>query len=220
MEFPEKNRYLDHLVNNKGFVLPNLPLDKIQEVELRNTGYGLRLFVDDISWMGVKTRDYREVYEFYSHHTLAQGRVLCSGMGLMLRESWLLSKGVDITLIEKNENIIEYHRKHNPDLCDRLTIVCDDIHNQVGKYDVVLLDHYEHEKEDWIIEDVKSILKNIDCDTLWFWPLEKICAKNGGWEYYCELRKSISKLPELDETTFDSFLYNFFIHQKRDPLFI
>ena len=220
MEFPEKNKYLDHLVNKYGFVFPNLSVDKIQEVELRNVPYGLRLFVDDISWMGVNTNNYREVYEFFSHFSLATGKVLCSGMGLLIRESWLLSKGVEITLVEKNENIIEYHRKHNPHLCDRLTIVCDDIHNQVGKYDVVLLDHYEHEKEDWIIEDVKSISKNIECDVLWFWPLEKICAKNGGWEYYRELRKSICKLPELDETTFDYFLYHFFIHHKQDPLFI
>ncbi len=93
MEFPEKNKYLDHLVNKYGFVFPNLPLDKIQEVELRNVPYGLRLFVDDISWMGVNTNNYREVYEFFSHFTLAKGKVLCSGMGLLIRESWLLSKG-------------------------------------------------------------------------------------------------------------------------------
>ena len=206
----EKNKYLEHLENQYGFVMPNIPLDKINNVELKEVYRGLRLFVDNQSWMGIHLHDYREVYQFFSHYTLAKGNVLCSGMGLLIRESWLLSKGVNITLVEVNDSIIEYHRKHNSPLLNSLSLIHGDIHNHVGSYDVVLLDHYEHEDEGWIIEDVKNVLKNIHCDVVWFWPLERICFRNGGWEYYCELRKEIPQLPNLDKKDFDLFIKNYF----------
>jgi hypothetical protein len=82
------------------------------------------------------------------------------------------------------------------------------------------LDHYELEKEKWIIEDVKRVIENIDCDVVWFWPLERICYNNGGWNFYCELRKEIPKLPDLNREVFDLFLKNYrvsdnlFMHTK------
>lgn len=206
----EKNKYLEYLETQYGFAMPNLPLDKINNVELRKVHGGLRLFVDNNSWMEIHLDHYREVYQFFSHYTLAQGNVLCSGMGLLLRESWLISKGVNITLVEVNESIIEYHRKHNSPILDSLSLIHQDIHSHLGSYDVVLLDHYEHEADEWIIEDVKKVMKNIDCDVLWFWPLERICYKNGGWDFYCELKKEIPQLPNLDREVFDLFMKNYF----------
>lgn len=162
----DNNRYLKVLETDYGFIIPNLVSDSIGDMKVHRVMSQIKLGVNGGSWMGLNLDDYREVFEFYSQYTLSRGKVLCSGMGLLLRESWLLSKGVDITLVENNSNIIEYHRKYNSDLCDRMTIIHDDIHNHVGSYDVVLLDHYEHEKEDWIIEDVKSIMDNIKCDVV------------------------------------------------------
>lgn len=210
----ESNNYLELLQTQYGFSMPNLPLDKVGNVEVREEFQNLKLYIDDTSWMGLHSKDYREVYEFYSQFTLAKGNVLCSGMGLLLRESWLLTKGVKITLVEVNQNLIWYHRKHNPNLCNRINIIHNDIRNQTGKYDVVLLDHYEHEEEEWIINDVRSIMENVECDVLWFWPLERICKENGGWTYYCWLRKQIPKLPDLDESTFNVFLDHYYYYRK------
>jgi len=205
------NKYLELLEDQYGFIMPNLLLDKIDNVELREVSNGLRLFVDNQSWMGINLKDYREVYQFFSHYFLAEGNVLCSGMGLLIRESWLLSKGINITLVEVNDSIIEYHRKYNSPLLDSLTLIHGDIHNHHGRYDVVLLDHYEHEKEEWIIEDVKMVMKNIDCDVVWFWPLERICHNNGGWDFYSNLRKEIPKLPDLNKEVFDLFVKYYFV---------
>jgi len=217
-----ENKYFKFLENQYGFVMPNLPLDKIGNVELREGLHGLRLFVNNQCWMGVNFINYREVYQFFSHYTLAKGNVLCSGMGLLIRESWLLTKKVNITLVENNENIIQYHRTYNPELCSQMNITHGDIHHHRGKYDVVLLDHYELEKEKWIIEDVKRVIENIDCDVVWFWPLERICYNNGGWDFYCELRKEIPKLPDLNREVFNLFLKNYrvsdnlFMHAKQN----
>jgi 2-polyprenyl-3-methyl-5-hydroxy-6-metoxy-1,4-benzoquinol methylase len=174
----------------------------------------IKLRVNGGSWMGLNLDDYREVFEFYSHYTLSKGKVLCSGMGLLIRESWILSKGVNVTLVENNENIIQYHKTYNPELCSQMNIIHGDIHDHKGEYDVILLDHYEHEKEDWIIEDVKNIMNNTQCDTVWFWPLERIIRRNGGWEYYVELKKSIPRLPDLDEVSLNDFLGHYYYYEK------
>lgn len=211
----DTNHYIQTLQNQYGFVMPNIQIDKIEEVEVREIPNGLRLFVDGESWMGINFIDYRQVYQLLSHYALAKGNVLCSGMGLLIRESLLLSKGVDITLVEINDKIIQYHKKHNSDILNKIEVVHKDIHDCVGTYDVVLFDHYEHETEEWIIEDVKSILKNIDCDVVWFYPLERICFKNGGWDFYNKLRQDIPKLPHLNIETLNTFIDNYFIDGKK-----
>lgn len=209
----EDNKYLRTLRTDYGFTIPNLVSDSIGDMKIYRIGNQIKLSVNGESWMGLNLEDYREVFEFYSQYNLSRGKVLCSGMGLLLRESWLLSKGVEITLVENNSNIIEYHRKYNPDLCDRINIIHDDIHNHIGKYDVALLDHYEHEKEDWIIGDVKKIMNNIECDVVWFWPLERIVKKNGGLNYYEGLRNIIPRLPLLDEVSLRDFLNHYYYYQ-------
>ena len=209
----EDNRFLKILETDYGFSMPNLVYDSIGDMKIHRVMNQIKLHVDGRPWMGLNLIDYREVFEFYSQHTLSRGKVLCSGMGLLLRESWLLSKGVEITLIDNNLNIIDYHRKYNPHLCDQMNIIHDDIHNHVGKYDVVLLDHYELENENWIIEDVKRIMEDIECDVVWFWPLERIIKKNGGWDYYTDLKKTIPKLPSLDQDSLSDFLDHYYYYQ-------
>ena len=209
-----KNTYLETLENHYGFSMPNIICDSVGDMEVDSRMNQIKLRVNGGSWMGLNLDDYREVFEFYSHYTLSKGKVLCSGMGLLIRESWILSKGVEVTLVENNENIIQYHRTYNPELCSKMKIIHGDIHDHKGEYDVILLDHYEHEKEDWIIGDVKTIMTNTQCDTVWFWPLERIIRRNGGWEYYVELKKSIPRLPDLDEVSLNDFLDHYYYYQK------
>ena len=210
-----KNRYLETLENQYGFSMPNIYYGSVGDMKVHRYMNQIKLGVNGGSWMGLNLNDYREIFEFYSHYTLSNGKVLCSGMGLLLRESWILSKEVEVTLVENNENIIQYHREHNPELCSKMNIIHGDIHDHKGEYDVVLLDHYEHEKEDWIIGDVKNILENIQCDVVWFWPLERIIRKKGGWEYYLELKESIPRLPDLDEVSLNDFLDHYYYFEKR-----
>jgi hypothetical protein len=58
-------------------------------------------------------------------------------------------------------------------------------------------------------------MENIQCDVVWFWPLERIIRRNGGWEYYVELKKSIPRLPDLDEVSLNDFLGHYYYFEKR-----
>jgi hypothetical protein len=49
--------------------------------------------------MVLNLKTYKEVYEFFSHISLSQGSVICSGMGLLLRESWLVNLGFDVVVV-------------------------------------------------------------------------------------------------------------------------
>jgi hypothetical protein len=219
----ERNLFLKNLEDNHHFKLPNIIIDKVGEVEVSKTNSRIALSVNGVNWMGLNLLDYREVYEFLSHILISKGRVLCSGMGLLLRESWLLNKGFDITLVEHNIDLINYHKFHNSDICSKIKIIHDDIHNVLGDFDTVLLDHYEHETQDEIISDVKKILKNIKCNTLWFWPLERLIMnhhhrKSGGWEFYQHLRTKIPNLPNLTKDKLFEFIDSYYYHRSENFL--
>jgi len=201
------------------FVMPNLVFDTVGRVSVNQLGDEIVLSVDDVNWMVLNLRTLREVYELFSHISLSKGSILCSGMGLLLRESWLVNLGFDVTVVESNLDVINYHKKHNSEICQKMTIIHDDIHNISGKYDTLLLDHYEHESQDEILYDVKLITQNIECDVLWFWPLERFVESyhyrnSGGWEFYQFLRRKIPNLPNITKETLFSFVEKFYINQK------
>ena len=213
----KKNLYLENL-EKFDFRMPNIVYDTVNSVEVSESNNAVVLSTNGESWMVLNLLNYREVYELFSHISVSKGKILCSGMGLLLRESWLINKGFDVTVVEYNKDIIDYHLKHNSHICSKLTIIHDDIHNIVGKYDTVLLDHYEHESQLEIIDDVISLMDNISCDVLWFWPLERFVEsyhyrRTGGWEFYQYLRTKIPALPDISYTQLFEFLEKYYFYR-------
>ena len=166
------------------------------------------LFFEGKRWMQLRYLK-QEAFEFYTHVSLAHGKCICTGLGLGIREKSLLAKPevTEVLVIEKNEAIINYHKKVNPDLMDKITVVHGDANTYVGECDTLLIDHFEEEtslNHPYIFCTVKEISKNIKHDTLWFWPLESYIvnlsiSKNPLEAYlrYENYRKEYPTLPDL-----------------------
>ena len=138
------------------------------------------MYIDDKLWMIWDEKTCGTAYELFSHYYLAKGHTICSGLGLGIRESWLLSKpGVDkITVIENEKEVIEYHEYNKSPFLKEIEVIHGDIREYTGKCDTLLLDHYSGtDRASKVLEDVYNIQKNIEHDVLWFWPLECIIDK-------------------------------------------
>lgn len=206
-----KEYYISKL-SSLGFIFPNLPSDKIGDMEIKEFSNQKKLYVNGQQWMGLNLTDHREIFQFVSHIEISKGDVITTGMGFLLRENWLLQKGHSVTVIEQNENIINYHLKHNPDICSKLNIIHGDANNHIGKCDTLLLDHFELEDNDKILNDVQKVKNNIHCDTLWFWPIERMIIKksvNDKISYsssYSSFRDLIPELPVMDNPSLERYL--------------
>jgi hypothetical protein len=118
-----------------------------------------------------------------------------------------------ITVIEKNKSVIEYHKKHNPLILEKLNVINCDVVDFKGECDVLLIDHYEWEKLDHIKKDISNILENIKCDTIWFWPIEryiKDIANKKGISYLESYHMIINDInpkyfPDLNENQLRSY---------------
>jgi hypothetical protein len=93
------NTQLQTLVSKHNFIMPNLIVDTIGKIQVNQYGDEMVLSVDGVNWMVLNLKTYKEVYEFFSHISLSQGSVICSGMGLLLRESWLVNLGFDVVVV-------------------------------------------------------------------------------------------------------------------------
>ena len=115
----------------------------------------------------------------FSHYWLARGHTLTTGLGLGVRENWLLNKKevTKLTVLEKNLKLIDYHKEHNPDLFERAEVIHVDANEYVGECDVLLMDHYEEEPLPEMAEMSSKVAKNINCEVCWFWPLEELLQR-------------------------------------------
>ena len=197
------------------------------EIIKDNEFYILKVFGNQ--WMMYDTITHLQASQLFAHYYIASGDVICTGLGLGIRENWLLNnKNVkSLTILESNENIIEYHKEVNPILFKKAKIINCDAKTYKGKCDTLLLDHYEFESLYEIVNDVKMICSNIECDKVWFWHIEtqiladlhqtyepNLCEKfrNGEFKFNIETLKNIkyvyeciksnndlSKLPDLTQ---------------------
>lgn len=191
----------------------------INPIHNKNNSYGL--FVGNERWMTFTSKNSEELFEFYSHYNLAKGHCICTGLGFGLREEWLLSKKEvsKITVIEKNIEVINYHKKINPNLLDRIEVINCDASEYVGQCDTLLLDHYESLPFLDIVgylENVKRCSNNISHNTLWFWPLEQIISKNYDTMFmeYTLLKKRFTSLPNINEEQLRSYSDMFYFGNK------
>lgn len=183
------------------------------------------LLQDGVRWMAWNRTTHKEVFELYTHHHLAKGHCICTGLGFGLREKWLLSKQdvTKITVIEKNKNIIEYHRQFNPDLMERIEVVCCDVYEYKGECDTLLIDNFEgspieHEYS-WLCS-IQHISQNIKHDVMWAWPLEGILSLHYRnyigltlFELYTSIKKyfDLHTLPDLTEHQLLNYCNLFFM---------
>lgn len=157
------------------------------------------------------------VWEVFSHYWIAKGHCICTGLGMAIRESWILNKKEvsKVTVLERDEGVIEYHRINNPKLFKELEIVKADAYQYKGKCDTLLLDHYEGEDHDFILNSSSKILDNIECNVMWLWPLEQIIGErysldnlSSVYEGYNKIKHdySLHKLPNISEQLLGLFM--------------
>lgn len=202
--------YLSKL-SELGFEFPNLPNDMIGGATVVRIQFQKKLIIDGEPWMGMNLKDYREVFEFYSHLSVTRGKVICTGLGFMLREAWLVKEGHDVTVYERNPDIIRYHQKHNSELVDKVRIINQSAESIDEDCDTLLLDHFELETHEHIVEQVRILSDKISCNRVWFWPLERVILTNSQknqttpFQEYQNLRLTIPKLPDLTYQSVDEF---------------
>ena len=180
-----------------------------------------QLIVNGKQWMSYNYITHYQASELFSHYHLAKGHCICTGMGFGVRENWLIQKKevTKITIIEKNEQVLEYHKYINSPFLKECEVIIGDASEITGKCDTLLLDHYELESHNYIIDDVKKISNNVDCEALWFWPLERIIDsyKNDNkrffnsshYEIYLKIKNDfkLSKLPNINENILNLFCF-------------
>ena len=191
----------------------------IREMDFNTTEKCYGLFVKNERWMTFTPKNFEQLFEVYSHYNLAKGHCICTGLGFGLREKWLLSKKEvsKVTIIEKNIDVINYHKKINPDLIDQIEVINCDASEYKGQCDTLLLDHYESEPFldlDGYFENVKKCSNNIIHDTMWFWPLETILSRESYdfiHQEYDLLKKQFPTLPDINEEQLNSYydMFNF-----------
>ena len=203
--------YLNKL-GGYGFEFPNLPEDVVGSMEVKDSPRRKKLFVDGNQWMGLNLLDYREVFQFLSHIENSRGKVITTGMGFLLRESWLVKNGFDVTVLEVNKDIIDYHLKHNPDICSKLTIINCNAEEYRGSCDTLLLDHYELESNEYILDSVIKFKDRIDYKHIWFWPIERLVIRQTQIEgieemdSYLRIKDKVQGLPDLSPPSLDLYL--------------
>jgi hypothetical protein len=212
------------------FTLPIIKEGKWGNVEIIKNGNTYILLVDGEQWLLYKENNHDTAYEVFSHYDLAYGHVVCTGMGFGIRENWLINnpKVTKITIIERSQDLINYHKEVNSPFITspKVEIFNGDASEYKGKCDVLLLDHYELESWEEMLQDVYKCQQNIDCDLMWFWPLEKIITiyrkyytdniapynlltKHQTYQLIKENYK-LDKLPNIDESTLNLYIMMYF----------
>lgn len=165
---------------NLGYTDPNIVEYEKNGLSVRFENDNYRLVQDGSTWMNYHVPSMEQVFQLYYHWKLAEGHCICTGMGFLLRENWLLSKKevTKITVIETNRNIIQYHWEHNPHIMERLNIVNMDAYNYHGSCDTLLIDHWEgFRNNDITCGDYSYLIsQKIKHKQLWFWPLDGIIS--------------------------------------------
>jgi hypothetical protein len=179
---------------------------------------------DGFQWMIWDQKTNEQVFNFYSHYCLAKGHVICTGMGFLLREKWLLSKPdvSKITVIEINKNIIEYHKLFNPDILRSIEVVNDNVYDFKGECDTLLIDNFEgdYTHEYNFLYGTKVICDNINHKVAWMWPMEGILNLHykeyiglSLFELYNNIKKyfDLRTFPNLNEEQLFDFCHKFFM---------
>ena len=157
--------------NNIKTLGPTGPIKAFEVKKFENGTHAL--YIHGQQWM-MYQKDHMQAAQLFSHYYIASGNVIATGLGFAAREFWILNNSnvKSLTVLEKSQDVIDYHKKVNPSLFKKANIICCDARTYKGKCDTLLLDHYEFETTEETIKDVKKICENIECKKMWFWHLE------------------------------------------------
>lgn len=198
----------------------------ILERDYEDGDWGCRLIIDNEEWMSCYSHNFVQLFELYSHYHLARGHCICTGLGFGLREKWLLSKQEvsKLTVLEKNVEVINYHKKVNPELIAQLEVIHCDASEYTGECDTLLLDHYEGvfvKNPSHYFQDIKQCCNNISHNTLWFWPLERAITdgldekvhnfselRYNKYLTFTEIYPTLPKLTEPELNAYCNLFYN------------
>lgn len=202
---------IDKFLRHYNYSPPNIVEDTINQLKVYMGDDGAYyLTVNDEPWFKYNPKRLTTVSQVFSHYKLAQGHTICTGMGFLAREKWILTKPsvTKLTVIERSVDIINYHLKHNKDICDKIEIINTDANEYKGSCDTLLLDHYEYEGWKTILRSVETCSNNIQANTIWWWTLESMLMREK--VTYEELKKQFTNLPNLNTLELSIFkkVYN------------
>lgn len=156
-------------------------------------------------WMTYRFDTQEEALELYSHYRFAKGHCICTGLGLGVREQWLLNnpKVTKITVVERNQNVIDFHKKYNPELMERISVYNSPATHFVLCCDTLLADHYSKENIYDMMNDLDKVVKNMPCETMWFWPLEEYLLETSHCRDYHRAYRKLreERYPKLPDIT-------------------
>jgi hypothetical protein len=139
------------------------------KVTLNNNIYTLRL--NGRQCMTYNPKSNLQAKELYSSYDLADGDVICSGLGFGLLPLWISPKVTSVTVYEQSQDVIDYFLTHNQ-VPSNMNIICKDINEVEDSCDVLLLDHYEFESTAQKIKNMQ--LLKIKHKKIWSWSLENM----------------------------------------------
>lgn len=180
------------------------------------------LTVNDERWLIYDYERHSTERQFSSSYDVAYGDCVLSGLGLGILPEMLMNKPEvkSITVYESNKDVIEINKLIGFDSIKKINIIHDKIENVQGiKCDCLLLDHYEFESDEYILNNVKQINDAIQPKVVWFWRAETTAynayldrklgsnISDFGEMYQAWKKQSgISNLPDLDKNKIDFYL--------------
>lgn len=204
---------------NFNFSLPNLKSEKLNTLRVQKTIDNYEMFIENKKWNNYDSYLHTEAFQVFSHYYLAEGHCICTGLGFLIRENWIIKnpKVKKITVLENNLDIIEYHNKLNPNVMKKLEVIYCDANEYKGTCDTLLLDHYEQETDQIFIESLQKIQKNIKCKKMWAWSLEPIIdsfsdSYLNNYNYF-RRKYNLFNLPILSENELNMFISTFFFNK-------
>jgi hypothetical protein len=176
----------------------------------------IRLTVKGEAWMGLDLNTNWQASEFAFELFEANGICVTTGLGLGVMQT-LLCLNPNVTKVfayEKSREVIDIFymlvEKNNFDM-SKLEIInldADTIKNITCN--CLFLDHFEKESEEEIIQRVRIISENNNCNLFWYWPAARqysvFCAKqklrisNDSyklWKSFTEIKKLPNDLTDI-----------------------
>ena len=139
---------------------------------------GYKLTIDGKQWMTYSPNGLSQEKEFASSVDLAYGKCVLSGLGLGILPGMLLKnpKVTSITVYEVSKQVIEMNRTYGESF-KKIKVINQSIRDARNiECDCLLLDHYEHESDEYIVDDVSEISHNNNAKCIWFWRAEPMIA--------------------------------------------
>lgn len=184
------------------------------------------LTVNNERWLVYDYERHGSEKEFSSSYDVAYGECILSGLGLGILPEMLVNKPEvkSITVYENNKDVIEINKLIGFDSIKKINIIHDKIENVKDiKCDCLLLDHYEFESDEYILNNVKQINDAIKPKTVWFWRAESIIYKayidsklgsnisNFNEMYQAWKKQSgISNLPDLSKNKIEFYMNSYY----------